>query len=184
MVFRRMLKIAALTLFLFFLTSPAVIDFVTGQYRVGLTNDPILKIEDFIRSHYPGIPQTDLEEITIAVLEASSQYHIDSYLILSLIAAESSFRKTAVSRKGARGLTQLMPVNCGDFDWKDIKANVFRGTEYLSQQLERFGTIPTALAAYNAGPTRIASSKTWPRETRRYVQKVTGYYQALIGLNN
>ena len=184
MVFRRMLKITFLALFLFIFTSPAVVDFVTGQHRIGMANDPLLKIEDFIRSHYPGIPQSELEEITIAVLEASSQYHIDSYLILSLIAAESSFRKTAVSRKGARGLTQLMPVNCDNLDWKDIKANVFRGTEYLRQQLERFGTIPTALAAYNAGPTRIARSNEWPRETRQYVKKVTGYYEDLIGLQN
>jgi soluble lytic murein transglycosylase-like protein len=179
-----MLKITLLALFLLIFTSPAVVDFVTGQYQIGMANDPLLKIENFIRSHYPGIPQTDLEEITIAVLEAGSRYHIDSYLILSLIAAESSFRKMAVSRKGARGLTQLMPVNCDNLDWKDIKANVFRGTEYLRQQLERFGTIPLALAAYNAGPTRIARSNEWPRETRQYVQKVTGYYEGLIGLQN
>jgi len=184
MVIRRFLIITFLALFLFFLTSPAVLDFVTGRYREGLANDPFLKIEKFIRSHYPGIPQTDLEEITIAVLEASAQYHIDSYLILSLIAAESSFRKTAVSRKGARGLTQLMPDKCQDFDWKDIKANIFRGTEFLRQQLDRFGTIQLALAAYNAGPTRIARSEEWPRETRNYVQKVTGYYQELIGVWN
>ncbi|HHT49621.1 MAG TPA: lytic transglycosylase domain-containing protein [Firmicutes bacterium] len=184
MVYRRVLKITFLALFLFFFTSPAVLDFVTGQYQEGMANDPLIKIEKFIRSHYPGIPQTDLEEITIAVLEASAKYHVDSYLILSLIAAESSFRKTAVSRKGARGLTQLMPDKCQDFDWRDIKGNVFRGTEYLRQQLERFGTIQLALAAYNAGPTRIARSTEWPRETRHYVKKVTEYYQDLIGYRN
>ncbi|HEY8391255.1 MAG TPA: lytic transglycosylase domain-containing protein [Capillibacterium sp.] len=184
MVFRRILLITFLALFLFFLTSPAILDFATGKYQEHLANDPFLKIEKFIRGHYPGIPQSELEEITVAVLEASAEYNIDSYLILSLIAAESSFRRTAVSRKGARGLTQLMPDKCQDFDWKDIKANVFRGTEYLRQQLERFGTIQLALAAYNAGPTRIARSEEWPRETRRYVQKVTGYYQELIGVQN
>ncbi|MBA2132287.1 lytic transglycosylase domain-containing protein [Hydrogenispora sp. UU3] len=184
MVFRRMLKITTLTLFFFFFTSPAVMDFITGKHEAGLVHDPMVKIERFIRRHHPEIPQEDLEEITVAVLDASAHYNIDYYLILSLIAAESGFRKTAVSRKGARGLTQLMPFNCYDLDWKDIRANIFRGTEYLRQQLERFGTIPTALAAYNAGPTRIARSKEWPRETRLYVQRVTGYYQDLIGLAN
>ncbi len=184
MFFRRTIKITVLALVLFFLTSPAVIDFFTGNHSQRLASDPILKIEGFILAHHPGILRKDLEEITVAVLEASSKYQIDPYLILSLIAAESSFRKTAVSRKGARGLTQLMPDKCHDFDWREIKPNVFRGTEYFQQQLERFGTIPVALAAYNAGPTRVASSKEWPRETRLYVKKVTGYYEGLTSRSN
>jgi soluble lytic murein transglycosylase-like protein len=184
MVFKRLLKITLLAGILFFLTSPAVIGPLLGNPQQELASDPLLKIEGFILEHNPGIPRRDLEEITIAVLEASMEYEVDPYLIASLIAAESSFRKTAVSRKGARGLTQLMPDKCHDLDWKDIKSNVSRGTEYFSQQLQRFGTIPLALAAYNAGPTRVARSTEWPRETRLYVKKVTGYYQDLASFSN
>ena len=171
MVIRRMLKITVLTLFLFFFTSPAVKDFITGEHEAGLAHDPLVKIEKFIRTHHPEISQEDLEEITMAVLDASAQYHIDYYLILSLIAAESSFRKTAVSHKGARGLTQLMPVNCY-VRWRDIRPRLpGTGTCSSWNGLER----SDRLGAYNAGPTRIARSKGG-RGRPVYVKRV-GHYQ-------
>lgn len=148
-------------------------------------NKHIVKlIEDFIQTHHPDISTSDLNEITSAIMESGERYRVDPRLIASLIAAESGFRKTAVSRKGARGLTQLMPDKCRDFDWRDIRGNIARGTEYLRKMLDQFDSISVALAAYNAGPTRIARSKDWPRETRYYVRKVTSYYSRLLGVRD
>ncbi|HHU50319.1 MAG TPA: lytic transglycosylase domain-containing protein [Firmicutes bacterium] len=137
----------------------------------------------FIKNHYPGIPEEDLKLTIASIMEASEKHKVDPRLIASLIAAESGFRKTAVSHKGARGLTQLMPDKCQDFDWRDIRGNVDRGTRYLRMMLDRFDSVSLALAAYNAGPTRIArnirENTSWPRETRYYVSRVQVYYREL-----
>jgi len=136
----------------------------------------------FIKSQHPNLPEEDMKLIIASIMEASEQHGVDPRLIASLIAAESGFRKTAVSRVGARGLTQLMPDKCRDFDWRDIRGNVNRGTEYLRKMMNRFDSVSLALAAYNAGPTRISRNirnYSWPRETRYYVDRVTVYYNNL-----
>jgi soluble lytic murein transglycosylase-like protein len=46
------------------------------------------------------------------------------------------------------------------------------GAKYLSQQLKAFKNESTALAAYNAGPTRVRRGNTLPTETRSYVKRV------------
>jgi soluble lytic murein transglycosylase-like protein len=76
---------------------------------------------------------------------------------------------------------QLMPETAqglGIKDPFDPKANVMGGVRYLKEMLTRFnGSIPLALAAYNAGPARIGPRREIPhiRETRGYVRKVLNY---------
>jgi hypothetical protein len=55
---------------------------------------------------------------------------------------------------------------------------------YLAQQLKRFGTVPLALAAYNAGPGRVQQYKGIPpfQETQNYVRTIMGNYQRATGL--
>ena len=69
---------------------------------------------------------------------------------------------------------QLMPqtarelgVVCPD----DPRENVIGGTRYLRELRDRFGSWELALAAYNAGPTRVVEGRI-PAETRRYVKRV------------
>lgn len=74
-----------------------------------------------------------------------------------LIAQESNFDPTAVSKAGATGLAQLMKPTAGELgvtDRTDIRQSLRGGAEYLSQQYDRFGNWEQALAAYNAGPAR------------------------------
>jgi soluble lytic murein transglycosylase-like protein len=95
-----------------------------------------------------------------------------------VVQAESAFDPAAVSPVGAQGLMQLMPTTAtlmGVSDPFDARQNVFAGTKYLSQLLDRFdGDVALALAGYNAGPTRVARCRGIPpyRETRRYVAKI------------
>ena len=87
----------------------------------------------------------------------------------------------AVSRAGAAGLTQLMPSTASDRGVADVfdpGENLRAGAEYLSLLLERFDSLPLALAAYNAGPTTVDRYQGVPpyRETREYVWKVTKWF--------
>ena len=85
-------------------------------------------------------------------------------LALAIMRQESSFDPTVVSPAGAHGLMQLMPATARTVAAMPIDAgtladptiNMAIGTTYLDGLLRRFGgTIPYAVAAYNAGPNRV-----------------------------
>jgi soluble lytic murein transglycosylase len=107
-------------------------------------------------------------------------------LVKAVIAAESNFDPEAVSRKGARGLMQLMPdtaLELGVDDPHQPSENVRGGTRYLRSMLDRYGDLSRAIAAYNAGPTavdRYGGVPPYP-ETRDYVNRVLTYYRAYHG---
>ena len=99
-------------------------------------------------------------------------------LFSAMIAAESNFDPVAVSSAGAQGLGQLMPDTAaalGVEDPFDPAENVDGAARYLVAQLERFRSIPLALAAYNAGPERVVEHGGIPPigETIRFVATVT-----------
>lgn len=109
-----------------------------------------------------------------------------SDLVKKVIKAESNFDPKAISKAGAQGLMQLMPKTAeamGVDDPFDPIQNVKGGTKYLNQQLTRFnGDVEMALAAYNAGPERVAKlvkryPDNWkamlPKETQQYISKIT-----------
>jgi len=108
--------------------------------------------------------------------ETAATHAIPADLFLALIEAESGFDPNAISPKGAIGLTQLMPATAKSLgvDPHDPEQNLSGGARYLRQQFERFGTWPLALAAYNAGPTRVAKLGRIPNinETKAFVARV------------
>ena len=120
-------------------------------------------------------PATDLDEVIGA---ASTRNKIDRDLVVSLIRAESGFNAKAVSPKGAKGLMQLMPETAsrlGVQDPMDPVSNVEGGTRYLRELLELFhNDVTKALAAYNAGPQRVAQYGGVPpyQETRAYIARI------------
>jgi len=73
-------------------------------------------------------------------------------------------------------LTQLMPATARELGVNphDPVQNLVGGARYLRSQFERFGSWQLALAAYNAGPTRVARLGRIPniRETKNYVSKI------------
>ncbi|HLF83131.1 MAG TPA: lytic transglycosylase domain-containing protein [Blastocatellia bacterium] len=121
--------------------------------------------------------------IDALVQEASVQNGLDPCLVLSVIRAESSFNRTAVSVKGASGLMQLMPETATRFGVKNIfdpRENVLGGTKYLRWLLDRFrGDVRLALAGYNAGEGAVEfyGYRIPPfRETQNYVRLIYSRY--------
>lgn len=113
------------------------------------------------------------------LVNAASQRHlVDADLIASVIHAESNFNLRARSPKGAEGLMQLMPKTAARFGVGDPfqpEANIDAGSQYLRELLLLYdGDVIEALAAYNAGPARVAQYRGMPpyRETRDYVARV------------
>jgi len=119
-----------------------------------------------------------------AARDAARKYGIDPDMFLRLIQQESSFRPDVVSPKGAIGLGQLMPATAQELgvDPTDPMQNLEGAAKYLSQQLKRFGSPELALAAYNAGPTRVAKLGRVPNiaETQNYVKTILGEGQTTM----
>ncbi len=119
-----------------------------------------------------------------AAIDAARKYGIDPDMFVRLIQQESSFRPNVVSPKGAIGLGQLMPATAQELgvDPRDPLQNLEGAAKYLSQQLKRFGDPSLALAAYNAGPTRVAKLGRVPNiaETQNYVKTILGEGQTTM----
>ena len=113
------------------------------------------------------------------ILEAARARNVDPAFIAAVIKVESNGYAHAVSRKGARGLMQLMPATArrlgvrSPFDPRD---NIRGGVAYLAELAERFGetNADLILAAYNAGEQAVEEYGGVPpyRETRDYVRRV------------
>jgi soluble lytic murein transglycosylase-like protein len=98
-----------------------------------------------------------------AVIEAevsrvAKKHRLSESLLGALVQVESSFRHKALSKKGAMGLTQVMPFNakrCGlrpEQLW-DASLNLACGAIILKQEIARVGSIEKALRVYNCGKT-------------------------------
>ncbi|HEY9885696.1 MAG TPA: lytic transglycosylase domain-containing protein [Vampirovibrionales bacterium] len=108
-----------------------------------------------------SVSTSDWRQILLSTKKASERTGIPQQLIMSLINKESSFNPYAVSRSGAKGLTQLMPTTayyeCGvsENELFDIDTNITCGVSYLDKQLNQFKRLDLAIAAYNAGPGAV-----------------------------
>jgi soluble lytic murein transglycosylase-like protein len=115
------------------------------------------------------------------IIKASEKHNVEPALIKAIIKAESNFNHKAVSRKGARGLMQLMPATASSLQVKDSfhpENNIDGGVKYLRYLLNYFnGNLPYALAAYNAGENAVIRHRGIPpyRETQVYVRRVMSY---------
>lgn len=114
---------------------------------------------------------------TASLLTQAAQYHrLDPELLKAVAWQESNGRVQAVSAKGARGIMQLMPATATELgvDLSDPAENIRGGAIYLRQQLDRFRSVPLALAAYNAGPGAVIRYGGVPpfRETQSYVMRI------------
>jgi soluble lytic murein transglycosylase-like protein len=150
--------------------------------RVQLRIEDVISIEP--EEYFPVRASAAPSDAPVAeLIRAAAQKHgVDEDLISSVITAESAFNPRAVSRKSARGLMQLMPATAALLDVHDSfdpAQNVDAGTRYLKLLLEKYGQdLTLALAAYNAGPDRVAQYRGVPpfAETRAYVRRVLAVY--------
>ena len=128
------------------------------------------------------LPQGDTRPYLNEIVEASTHYGVPDRLVTAVIRAESGFNPRAVSRKGARGLMQLMPAtasNLGVRNSFDPRENIHGGVRHLRALIDRFpGNLPLAIAAYNAGEKAVLSYGGIPPypETQEYVAKVMRFY--------
>lgn len=126
----------------------------------------------------------DSNQYDALISEFSKKYQVDFALIKAVIRAESGFNPTAVSRKGAKGLMQLMPETASRVNVSNVfnpRENIEGGVRYLKYLLSLFNDdLRLSLAAYNAGETIVAEVRSIPpyRETVDYVKKVLSYYQS------
>ena len=117
-------------------------------------------------------------EIEAHIRAVAIRYRISPLLVAAIVEAESEFNPRAVSRKGARGLMQLMPLTASSLRVEDTfnpYKNIEGGVRHLRRLMNRFnGNLPLVLAAYNAGEQAVVVYRGVPpyRETRRYVARI------------
>lgn len=119
------------------------------------------------------------------ILQVARQQGLDPDLLHAVIRTESNYKARARSHAGALGLMQVMPATgrrFGATDLYDPLQNLQAGARYLRWLAQRFnGDLSLVLAAYNAGEGAVQrhGNQVPPyRETRAYVQRVTGHYLA------
>jgi soluble lytic murein transglycosylase-like protein len=117
------------------------------------------------------------------IVESGARNGVDPVLIYSIMHQESSFKRGAISPKGARGLMQLMPGTAARFGVTNIfdpRQNIEGGTRYMRFLLDSFnGDVSLALAGYNAGEGAVLKyGRRVPpyRETQEYVRRIGQRY--------
>jgi soluble lytic murein transglycosylase-like protein len=133
-------------------------------------------------------------ELAQQIVHGARLQGLDPYLVKAVIQTESNFNPHAVSSAKAVGLMQVLPQTATDVGLKpqgqfgvtqllhDPWVSILVGTRYLADQLERFGRVDLALAAYNAGPAAVQKAglriPPFP-ETQAYVARVLANWRAL-----
>ena len=154
-----------------------------------LTSDQYVRIyADRIRTCNRNIEDALACKIAACLLDKSRRYGVDPRLTFALVLQESRFNPNAVSSAGARGLGQLMPgtaAGLGVRDAFDVEDNLDGSVRYLANQLQTFGRLSHALAAYNAGPNNVKRFGGVPpfRETKNYVRRIWAQYCSLAGID-
>jgi soluble lytic murein transglycosylase-like protein len=117
------------------------------------------------------------------ILQEASRHEVDPALVKAIIMAESGYNPNAISKKGAKGLMQLMPSTAQALGVEDAfnpEQNISGGVRYFKQLVNRFdGDVKLALAAYNAGSKKVRHYQGIPpyKATHYYIEKVFKYYE-------
>jgi soluble lytic murein transglycosylase-like protein len=138
-----------------------------------------ISMRETFRQAVSKLSKSDLRAL---IQSSAEEYEVEASLVEAVIKAESEYDTMAISKRGARGLMQLMPATArslGVRNLHDPKENIMGGVRYLRRLLDQFdGDVEMATAAYNAGEGAVAKYNGIPpyAETIDYVQKVKRYY--------
>ncbi len=114
-----------------------------------------------------GLTREELSVLAETIVAEARRHDFEPALVLAVMHVESRYDAFAVSPKDALGLMQLLPSTGAwlapsvGVEWVgaqtlfDPVANVRLGVAYLRQLTDRYGSVRTALVAYNWGPGRI-----------------------------
>jgi soluble lytic murein transglycosylase-like protein len=110
---------------------------------------------------------------------AAQRWNVSATLLAAQLYAESGFNPFAVSPAGAQGIAQFMPGTArglGLANPFDAEAAIDAQAHLMRDLLRQFGSVPLALAAYNAGPGAVSGCGCVPpyAETRAYVARILG----------
>jgi soluble lytic murein transglycosylase-like protein len=119
---------------------------------------------------------------TEEILDAAADRHgVPRERFRAMARVESQGNAGAVSRKGARGLLQVMPGTARELGYQpeemhDPEKSADAGARYVRRMYDRFKNWDTAVEAYNSGPARVAYRKKkgipLPGETRTHLRRV------------
>ena len=131
------------------------------------------------------------------LVKLGKKYNIELPLILAVIEIESRFKPDNVSKAGAVGLMQLMPITARELGLRvpmykdpinpisnprlderfDPKKNIEAGMKFLSSMINKYKkNYVLALCAYNAGPGRVDKKVPTIREPEKHVGRVLNRY--------
>lgn len=143
--------------------------------------EPGFRSSENIKTIFPKVYEKEIKT-------ASEQFGLSEGLIRSLMRQESAFNPLAVSRSKAIGLMQLIPPTADEVANElgkrnvEIPTDVFLpeinipfGSYYLSKMIKNFqGNVPLAIAAYNAGPTRMKQFVNARKEVQSLLEPGSG----------
>ena len=142
-------------------------------------NESTVEHDRRVSSRLLPVPKAELR---LLIERYARFFGLSPQLVQAVVQAESGYNVRALSSKGAMGLMQLMPGTAellGVTNAWDPQQNVRGGTAYLKQQLDKFGSVRLAVAAYHAGPKAVEKYGGVPPypDTEEYVERVLSLYQ-------
>jgi hypothetical protein len=151
-------------------------------------SDAVGAVDAMARHHEPAPPEIGAKPriptqpaLCRTVADVANANDLPIPFFANLIWAESSFNAKVISRAGAQGIAQFMPKTAVMYGLENPFEPVHAinvSARFLVKLREQFGNLGLAAAAYNAGPGRVsnwlAKGGSLPRETQRYVRKITG----------
>ena len=164
---------------------------------LGLYQPVYVEFAEVLSQYYPQSELEELLDLAQFIVEKSHENGLNPYLVLAVIRVESTFNPCAISRKGAKGLMQVIPAYIlgrekvnreyafSHHRFFDPYENIGMGVGYLASLVTRFGSVETAVAAYNMGPTRLSRrlrQEQGPISTR-YSRKVIHQFENFKSLN-
>lgn len=152
-----------------------------ADYRLHQTESPRISDAERKQARREALAKLPFSAQIEAAAEAGG---IEPELLHAVVHAESAYNPHAVSPKGALGLAQLMPSTARMYGVSDALKpadNLRASARHLRDLLDDFGDIELVLSAYNAGAGAVRKYGGVPpyAETRAYVPKVAGRYEAL-----
>jgi hypothetical protein len=148
-------------------------------WHYGYTLNPRSAPRTSVRDGVAAVPDFVPPRFAPAITRAAQRWSVSAVLLAAQLYAESGFNPFAVSPAGAQGIAQFMPATArgvGLDDPFDAAQSIDAQAHLMRDLLRRFGTVPLALAAYNAGPGAVAACGCVPPfpETRGYVARILG----------